>query len=217
MRIIKKYILLGLLIVYKAIIKVLVSWRVIRFKLLVKLMSLQSQIGEGLFILGKAHLKIEKGGQVFIEKNMQIVGGSGYNLAGVSRPFTLHIYKNAVLRIGNNNGFSGTSICCSKYIEIGNNNNFGGNVCIWDTDFHAFNFEDRRNGLMGPSKEIIIGDDVFIGANTIILKGVTIGNRSIVGAGSIVTKNIPADEIWGGNPARFIRRVIENDRNNEQF
>ncbi|MNL65825.1 2,3,4,5-tetrahydropyridine-2,6-dicarboxylate N-acetyltransferase [compost metagenome] len=54
---------------------------------------------------------------------------------------------------------------------------------------------------------IIIEQDVFIGANSIILKGVTIGARSIIGAGSIVTKNVPADEIWGGNPAKFIRKT----------
>ena len=55
--------------------------------------------------------------------------------------------------------------------------------------------------------EVKIGNNVFIGANTIVLKGVTIGDRSIIGAGSVVTKNIPEDEIWGGNPAKFIRKI----------
>ena len=54
---------------------------------------------------------------------------------------------------------------------------------------------------------IIVGDDVFVGANSIILKGVIIGARVIIGAGSVVTKNIPSDEIWAGNPAKFIRKV----------
>ena len=52
-----------------------------------------------------------------------------------------------------------------------------------------------------------IGEDVFIGAHSIILKGVTIGARSIVGAGSVVTKDIPADEVWAGNPAKCIRKL----------
>jgi acetyltransferase-like isoleucine patch superfamily enzyme len=57
------------------------------------------------------------------------------------------------------------------------------------------------------SEPIVIGDDVFIGANSIVLKGVNIGDRSIIGAGSVVSKNIPADEIWAGNPIKFIKRI----------
>jgi len=52
-----------------------------------------------------------------------------------------------------------------------------------------------------------IEDNVFIGANCIILKGVKIGDRSIIGAGSVVTKNVPSDQIWAGNPAKFIREI----------
>ncbi|KAB6168334.1 acyltransferase, partial [Bacteroides xylanisolvens] len=54
---------------------------------------------------------------------------------------------------------------------------------------------------------IVIEDDVFIGAHCIISKGVTIGARSIVAAGSVVVKSIPPDEVWGGNPARFIKKL----------
>lgn len=54
---------------------------------------------------------------------------------------------------------------------------------------------------------IVIGDYVFIGARCMILKGVTIGDRSIVAAGSVVTKSIPADELWGGVPAKFIKKL----------
>ena len=51
-----------------------------------------------------------------------------------------------------------------------------------------------------------IKDDVFIGAYSFVLKGVTIGNNSIIGACSVVTKNVPDNEIWAGNPAKFIRK-----------
>ena len=54
---------------------------------------------------------------------------------------------------------------------------------------------------------VVIGDDVFVGAKCIILKGVTIGKGAIIGAGSVVTKNIPARQIWAGNPAKFIREI----------
>ena len=52
-----------------------------------------------------------------------------------------------------------------------------------------------------------IEDNVFIGANCIILKGVKIGDRSIIGTDSVVTKNVPSDQIWAGNPAKFIREI----------
>ena len=57
------------------------------------------------------------------------------------------------------------------------------------------------------TKPILIKEGAFIGAQSIILKGVTIGKHSVVGAGSVVTKDIPDGEIWGGNPAVFIRKV----------
>lgn len=57
------------------------------------------------------------------------------------------------------------------------------------------------------NKPVIIGDNVFIGAHSTILKGVTVGNNSIVGACSVVTRSIPENEIWGGNPAKFIKKI----------
>lgn len=130
------------------------------------------------------------------------------NLVGLYKPCTIGVLKGAELTIGNNTGFSGVSILCANKIEIGNNCNIGGNASIWDTDFHPLNYLERRVTIKGTKTlPIKIGDDVFIGANCIILKGVTIGNRTIIGAGSVVTKNIPADEIWAGNPAKFIRKI----------
>lgn len=54
---------------------------------------------------------------------------------------------------------------------------------------------------------VVIGNDVFIGVKCIILKGVTIGDGAIIGAGSVVTKSIPANQIWAGNPAKYIREI----------
>ena len=80
-----------------------------------------------------------------------------------------------------------------------------------DTNFHSIDWQERRreSEMVTNTKTspVIIGDDVFIGARTIINKGITIGNRSIVAAGSVVVKNIPADEVWGGNPAKFIKKL----------
>ena len=125
------------------------------------------------------------------------------------KPCSIYTAQNSSLVIGNYSGFSGVSIFCSKSISIGDYVNCGGNVSIWDTDFHPMDYKLRRLNKMESieSKPISIGNDVFIGANSIILKGVTIGDKSIIGAGSIVTKDIPCNEIWAGNPAKFIKNI----------
>lgn len=99
---------------------------------------------------------------------------------------------------------------------IGNRVNIGGNVLIFDTDVHQLNYLARRGDITAnlddpqtcvQSAPVTIEDDVWVGANCIILKGVTIGARSVIGAGSIVTKSIPADSIAAGNPCRVIRKI----------
>lgn len=120
--------------------------------------------------------------------------------------------KNATILIGKNVGISCTVINCQLKISIGNNVMIGGGTCIYDSDFHQLDPEERANnsGVI-RKKEVIIGNNVFIGAHSLILKGVCIGNNSIIGAGSVVTKSVPANEIWAGNPARFITKVEIND------
>ncbi len=83
----------------------------------------------------------------------------------------------------------------------------GGGTCIYDTDFHPLTTADRLNDNDEKivSAAVIIEQNVFIGANCTILKGVTIGKNSIVGACSVVAKKIPPNEIWAGNPAKFIK------------
>ena len=96
-------------------------------------------------------------------------------------------------------------------ITIGDNVTIGGNTVIYDTDFHSLNPEIRLNKsidkLNAKSGKVTIKDNVFIGAHSTILKGVTIGFNSVVGACSVVTRDIPDNEIWAGNPAQFIKSV----------
>lgn len=121
------------------------------------------------------------------------------------------INKNAILCIGNNVGMSSPTIWAHISITIGNNVMLGANVTIMDSDAHSLNYKERRILTLDKSKKhdkpIVIEDDVFIGMNSIILKGVTIGARSIIGAGSVVTESIPADCIVAGNPAKIIRTL----------
>jgi acetyltransferase-like isoleucine patch superfamily enzyme len=158
-------------------------------------------------IIGK--MVISNRGEFYIGKNVTFNNSVISNFVGLFKPCTFYVEKGGLLEIGDCAGVSGISIYCSTKIIIGQYVNIGGNVSIWDTDFHPLGFLDRRinDKLKIQSIPISIGNDVFIGANSIILKGVNIGDRVIIGAGSVVTKNIPSDEIWAGNPARFIRKI----------
>jgi acetyltransferase-like isoleucine patch superfamily enzyme len=122
----------------------------------------------------------------------------------------LQVKKDATFIIGDNSGLSGTMIFCSDKIEIGDNVMIGGGCRIFDTDFHPIQASKRLSPKTvndGAKAPVIIEDNVFIGTNCIIGKGVRIGQGSVIAAGSVVVKSIPANEIWGGNPARFIRKI----------
>ncbi len=147
-----------------------------------------------------------------IGSDFKINSRLGANPIGRTYRCMFIVRNNSTLTIGDNVGISGTTIVCQKKITIGNNVKIGGNVCIYDTDFHSLKSELRRDSkkdsLNTVKKEIVINDDVFIGAHSTILKGVTIGESSIIGACSVVAKDIPANEIWAGNPIKFIRKVV---------
>lgn len=102
-----------------------------------------------------------------------------------------------------------TCIAAWEKVTIEDNVLVGGDCKIYDTDFHPIKFAPRIQYDRSQIKcaPITICEGAWIGAHSIILKGVTIGKRSVVGAGSVVTHDIPDDEVWAGNPARFIRKL----------
>jgi acetyltransferase-like isoleucine patch superfamily enzyme len=156
-------------------------------------------------------IEISKGGVFRIGKNFMMVNYAVSNLIGRHQKCTFYIGENATLQIGDNVGMSATSIVCMEKVLIGNNVRIGGNTVIYDTDFHSLNREQRVKMVEDRANtkhaKVMIEDGVFVGAHTTILKGVTIGENSILGACSVVTKSIPRNEIWGGNPAKFIRKL----------
>lgn len=114
----------------------------------------------------------------------------------------------ARLQIGANFGMTGGTICAAERIIIGNNVVVGSNTIITDTDFHPLHPEQRSlKPSDGKTAAVVIEDNVFIGMNCLILKGLTIGKGSMVGAGSVVTMDVPSDVIVAGNPARLIRKL----------
>lgn len=92
-------------------------------------------------------------------------------------------------------------------VIIGNRTLFGPNVQIY-TATHPLNHQERSSGLE-YAKPISVGEDVWVGGSAIICPGVSIGDRSVIGAGSVVTRDIPADVIAAGNPCRVVRSILQ--------
>ena len=153
-------------------------------------------------------------------KKGEIVIGDGFicsnrltsNSVGIFQPCFFNIAASgSKITIGNNVGISGSTINAVTSVTIGDNTIIGSGCMISDTDSHPV-IATERNMPDWPkytkSKPINIGKNVFIGARSIIMKGVTIGDGAVVGAGSVVTKDIPANVIAAGNPAKIVK-IIE--------
>ncbi|MCE2615607.1 MAG: acyltransferase [Phocaeicola sp.] len=159
--------------------------------------------------IGKTHIINE--GKIKLGESIRIRSGVLANPIGIGTKTIFHVIQGGELTIGNNVRMSNTGICCAKKITIEDGVMIGGGVCIWDTDFHSCNYNIRlrisSEKERPRTREIIIEKGVFIGAGSIILKGSHIGMFSIVGAGSVVSGKIPPQEVWAGNPAKFIRKL----------
>jgi acetyltransferase-like isoleucine patch superfamily enzyme len=125
---------------------------------------------------------------------------------GANHPVILCTWEaGATLEIGEHFAMTGGSIVAAHKIHIGNRVTVGANCVISDTDFHPVRPDERQQSPQaGQSQPIIIEDDVFIGMNCLILKGVHIGKGSTIGAGSVVTRDIPPGVIAAGNPAKVL-------------
>lgn len=146
-------------------------------------------------------------GTFVIKENVIVISSYRNNPIGGQTFSSFWVKPGGFLQINENSKISNISIVCQESIIIGKNVFIGGNCAIYDTDFHSLNSHNRTtlNDSDAKTKPVIINDSVFIGSSCIILKGVEIGRNAIVGAGSVVTKNIPENQTWAGNPAKFIR------------
>jgi acetyltransferase-like isoleucine patch superfamily enzyme len=166
-------------------------------------------VDKNLNVNGFLKVEVTRRGNLTIGKSLHLNSGNNHNLIG--RQQKCIFWVEGTLSIGDNVGISSTAIICNHQISIGNNVMIGGNCVIYDTDFHVLNPQIRNDKSLDKQSAkkapVYIRDNVFIGAHCTILKGVTIGENAIIGAGSVITKDIPANEIWAGNPARFIRKL----------
>lgn len=131
------------------------------------------------------------------------------NVGSMCRSRICTMTPEAQIKIGDRVGMSAVTITAHQRITIGDDTQIGAGTVIVDCDFHdvlSTNPAQRQHNL-GETRPVQIGRNVFIGTRCIILKGVTIGDNAVIGAGSIVTKNIPQNEIAAGNPIRIIGQL----------
>ena len=191
--------------------KLMIAFFTIIFRIIT--LSSKYRISKNCKIDGFVFIKKSKSGILKIGKDFTLNSRSASNLVGITNRASFQVIEKGIIEIGDYCGFTSTVLSSRTLIKIGNHVKIGGNVRIFDHDYHSLNHLHRRDskedGENVKTAPVIIEDDVFIGTNSIILKGVSIGARSIIGAGSVVSlKIIPPDSVVAGNPARIIKSNV---------
>ncbi len=159
-------------------------------------------IGKGVKFYGQTRFRRYYGSHISLGNNCRLRSSLLSNYIGLNRPCMIStLNSHARIIIGDNVGMSGVVIGCAKEIIIGNNVLIGANCTITDTDWHDL-LQDKDKTM-----NVVIEDNVFIGLDTTILKGVRIGRNSIIGAKSLVIGEIPENVIAGGNPCKVIKKL----------
>jgi acetyltransferase-like isoleucine patch superfamily enzyme len=163
-------------------------------------------LGPGVAFVGRPLISVAKGSRLALGKNVRIHSSLRANPLGCFQPSVLRtLCPEAELVLEANAGISGCVLCAARSIRIGEGTIIGSGALVMDTDLHrpAGQWEWSRDYETG-ARSIQIGRGVFIGARAIVLKGVAIGDRAVVGAGAVVTKVVPPRHFAVGNPARII-------------
>jgi len=152
-------------------------------------------------------IDIRNGASITLGNNVLLRSSNYRYHANVFAPVKLFVDRpNAKISVGNNTIIVGTCIHAHDNISIGDNCLIAANTQIIDSHGHELSWDDPANRINTTSKAkpIHIGDNVWIGLNSIILPGVTIGSGSVIAAGSVVTSSIPPMVVARGNPAQVI-------------
>lgn len=155
-------------------------------------------------------LTVSNKGKFVIGNNVRINTSRFANVIGGDTRTCFVIKKGGSIILGNNVSISNAAFYSCSGIILEDYVMIGGSCKIWDSDFHPIDPEIRKQtpNQHYASRPIHIKQSAFIGGSSIILKGVTIGKNAVIGAGSVVVKDVPDNEIWAGNPARFIKKLI---------
>lgn len=166
--------------------------------------------GKGVLALGPVHFHRATLATIRIGDGCLLNSSPSYNMVGVNRDCRISaMTEGARIEIGEGTGLSGTVIAAFREIRIGRHVKCGANTTITDSDWHP---EDPRSGTSRP---VVIGDHVWLGLNVTVLKGVTIGENSLIGAGSVVASDIPPNVVAAGIPCRVIAELPPGKRPGE--
>ena len=158
-------------------------------------------------ILGRPIISVVRGGQLVLGDGVRLFSAVRGNPLACFQPCALRVLApGGRLILGRSVGISATALCAAIAIEVGEGTIMGAGAMVMDTDFHRpageWGWDDD---CLAAARPVRIGRGVFIGARAIVLKGVTIGDRAIIGAGAVVSKDVPAHHIAVGNPAHVFR------------
>jgi len=171
-------------------------------------------IGRRVAFFGLPIVELGPGTEIHLGDRVSVVSRSGMTALGVGHRTVIRtLAPGAHIRIGDHVGLSGTTLCAASGIEIGEGTLVGADCRIVDTDFHPVQSRTRRYEDIPeprPKDRIVIGRNVFLGMSVQVLKGVTIGDNTVVAAGSVVVDDLPPDTVCAGNPARP-RKKLEFD------
>jgi acetyltransferase-like isoleucine patch superfamily enzyme len=132
------------------------------------------------------------------------------NYVGIDRRLSIWVAPGAEVVIHDGCALSNSTLVALQRIVLHHDTFVGGGCEIYDSDFHPLEAPARIGGQVpAPTGAIEIGPRAFIGAGSIILKGVTIGEEAVIGAGSVITRSVPRGEVWAGRPARRIRSLAD--------
>lgn len=169
-------------------------------------------LGHSPRFVGLPSIDVAKGGRLEIGERFVAVSTSRRQVLGLSHEVVIRVRDGALVTIADDCGMSGATIVAAVGIEIGEGCLIGGDAMIVDTDFHPLRHPARRYAeppAGNPSQRVLIGRNVFIGARAIILKGTSLGDNAVVGAGSVVSGAFPPNVVIAGNPARVVRNLGE--------
>jgi acetyltransferase-like isoleucine patch superfamily enzyme len=156
----------------------------------------------------RAPFSVRLRGRVQFSGGGEVVLGEGVSLNGTVVPVELVTYTSGRIEIGNHTFVNyGSSIAARASVKIGSHCLLGHYTFVMDNDQH----DVVKHSVLPQSDPVIIGDHVWIGSKVVVLPGVRIGSRAVIGAGSIVTKDIPPRCVAAGNPARVLRHLTELD------
>jgi acetyltransferase-like isoleucine patch superfamily enzyme len=165
--------------------------------------------GGAIKIKGAPIIHVSKGALIKLGNNVTLNSRNyGYH-ANMYGPVKLMADRpGAIIKIGSNSRINGACVHACGRVEIGRNCLIAANVQIIDSNGHNTSFDhvENRINTNGKIYPVIIGDNVWIGLNAIILPGVNIGDGSIIGANTVVTTDVPSMVIFSGNPGSVIKR-----------